>query len=219
MKILIIGAGKVGYYLTKTLVEHGHQPSVIEMDRSLCQTIANDLDIPVICGDGTTLSVLEDGSITKCDAVISVTGRDEVNLVACQLAKKHFSVPKTVARVNNPKNLSIMRQLGVDIPISSTDRIARMLEREVDTAMMKELLPLGGDSTLTEIQIPKPYHNDGVTLSKLKLTDECVVVSVMRQGQLIIPRGNTEIRGGDKIVIVCRSASLHEIMERLGLDL
>ena len=140
MKVIVVGGGKIGFYLTQTLLEHGHEPVLIEKDPDVCLRVANSLDLPVIQGDGTVLDTLENAGIRDCDALIGVSGQDESNLVACQLAKRYFGVERTVARVNNPKNLSVMKQLGVDIPISSTDSIARLLEHEVDTAVIKELM-------------------------------------------------------------------------------
>ena len=104
MRVMIVGGGKVGYYMAKTLLDHGHQPIVIEKDRKLCSQVANDLDIPVTQGDGSTVEYLEAAGCGRCQALVAVTGRDEVNLITCQIAKRVFHVEKTVARVNNPKN-------------------------------------------------------------------------------------------------------------------
>lgn len=88
MNVIVVGGGKVGYYLAETLLEHGHKPFVIETDKEICRKIANNLDIPVINGDGTTLGALESAGVEHCDAFVSVTGQDQVNLIACQLAKE-----------------------------------------------------------------------------------------------------------------------------------
>ncbi|HJF55097.1 MAG TPA: TrkA family potassium uptake protein, partial [Anaerotruncus colihominis] len=166
MQIIVVGGGKVGYYLSKTLLEHGHRPHIIEKDRALCTRIADDLDVAVICGDGSTLDVLESAGAKDADALIAVTGRDQDNLVACQLAKQLFHIRRTVARINNPKNAAVMKQLGVDIPISATDNIARLLEREVDAAAIRQLMPLNrGEASLSELQIPPDYRRSGARLS------------------------------------------------------
>ena len=158
MKVIVVGGGKIGFYLTRTLLEHGHEPVLIEKDPDVCLRVANSLDLPVIQGDGTVLDTLENAGIRGCDALIGVSGQDENNLVACQLAKRYFGVKRTVARVNNPKNLPVMKQLGVDIPISSTDNIARLLEHEVDTAVIKVLMSLNrGEASLSELELPSHY--------------------------------------------------------------
>ena len=101
-----MGGGKVGYYLVRTLIEHKHEPTVIEANRLVCEKIANEMDIPIICGDAARLEILENAGIAHSDALVSVTGSDETNLIVCQLAKKKFGVPKAVAKSNNPKNVA-----------------------------------------------------------------------------------------------------------------
>ena len=124
MNVIVIGGGKVGFYLCKTLLEHGHQPLIIEKNKRTCEYASTQLDIPTINADGSTIEALTAANASRSDAVIAVTGLDQDNLISCQLAKEIFHVPKTVARVNNPKNAAVMKKLGVDIPISSTDNIA-----------------------------------------------------------------------------------------------
>lgn len=218
MNVVVIGGGKVGFYLCKTLIEHGHQPRIIEQNKETCEYMANQLDINIINGDGSTIDVLQSAHVEKADSVIAVTGQDQDNLVACQLAKKIFNVPKTVARVNNPKNAMIMKSLGVDIPISSTDNIARLLEREVDNAQIKQIISLNrGEASLSELQVPENYKLHGKRLSELSLPIESVIVSIFREEKLIIPRGNTQILSGDKIMIIARDKALHELSATLRL--
>ena len=88
MNVIIIGAGKVGYYLSQTLMEHGYKVQLIEKNKDACLRIANQLDIPVICGDGTRIEILDEAGAMHADALVSVTGQDEDNLIACQLGKK-----------------------------------------------------------------------------------------------------------------------------------
>lgn len=218
MELIIVGGGKVGYYLTKTLLEHGHHPHLIEMDPEKCAHMADTLDIPVICGDGCTLEVLEAAGARHTDAVVAVTGRDQDNLIACQLAGQVFHVRRTVARINNPKNKDAMIQLGVETPISVTDSIARLIEREVDTAAIRQLIPLNrGEASISELHLPEPYSQEGVRLSQLQLPEESVIVSIERKGQFIFPRGNTQLFGGDKLLVVCADSALRELSKKLGL--
>ena len=219
MKVIVVGGGKIGFYLTQTLLEHGHEPVLIEKDPDVCLRVANSLDLPVIQGDGTVLDTLENAGIRDCDALIGVSGQDESNLVACQLAKRYFGVERTVARVNNPKNLSVMKQLGVDIPISTTDNIARLIEREVDLSGVKELLSINrGESSLSEFQLPDQYKYSGVRISELKLPNESIIVSIVRDGAMIIPRGNTQLLSGDRIIAICQNTVLHAFSKVLGIE-
>ena len=98
-------------------------------------------------------------------------------------------------------------------------RLARLLEREVDTAAIKQLMPLArGEASLSELQIPPKYRLNGITLSELRLPEESVIVSVSRDGRLIIPRGNTQIFSGDKILVVCANSAVRELSRKMGIE-
>lgn len=219
MKVIVVGAGKVGYYLTKTLQEHGHVPVVIEMDHALCARIANDLNVKSIHGDGSTIDCLEAAGAGEAQSFVTVTGSDEANLVACQLAKQVFGIKKTVSRVNNPKNLPVMKRLGVDIPICSTDSIARQIEREVDVAAIKQVMSLNqGRATISEVQLPDDSELDGVRISDIRLPDECVIISINRSGETIIPRGKTCLAAGDTVLVLVSNEVAHKLARALMID-
>lgn len=218
MKVTIVGGGKVGYYLVRTLIEHGHEPTVIEENRSVCEHIANEMDIPIICGDATRLEVLENAGIRYSQALVSVTGSDETNLIVCQLAKKKYGIPKTVAKSNNPKNVSAMQTLGIDNVINSTDSIASLIEREVDTSRIKQLLSLNrGEVTIFEINLPPDYVYDGKMLMDIKLPVLFNIVSITRKGCMIIPRGQSMLKSGDKLLVISETNVVKEIKSVLKI--
>lgn len=212
MRTIIVGAGKVGYYLAKALKEDDYSVTIIENDKQAGQFIANSLDVPVVKGDGTSKRVLEMAGIEDCDALIAVTGCDEVNLISCQIAKKVFNVPKTVAKVNNPKNAESLRMLGVDTVVSSTDTIIKTFEREVDNSRIKELIPLNdGKAAVFELTIPENYVYSGKELSDIRLPDNCNIVSITRGDSFIIPRGKTKVMSNDVLLIVTAASAANEV--------
>ncbi|NLD47490.1 MAG: TrkA family potassium uptake protein, partial [Clostridiaceae bacterium] len=142
MYIVIAGGGKIGYYLTKTLLPYKHKIAVIEPQEELCRKLANELRIPIINGDGTNIDTLSEVELEKADTFIAVTGKDEDNLIACQLAKRNFGVKRTISRVNNPKNIEVFQKFGVDIVLSSTSIIADLIEQEIDYSGIKTLMRL-----------------------------------------------------------------------------
>ncbi|MCI8624625.1 MAG: TrkA family potassium uptake protein [Provencibacterium sp.] len=220
MTIVVVGGGKVGFHLAQTLLAHEHEPRLVEIDRARCEELANRLDIPVTCGDGTLIDALESAGALDADALVSVTGKDEDNLIACQLAKKRFRVDKTVARVNNPKNVEVMRRLGVDIPVSATDNIARLLEREIDASAFRLLASINqGEASLNELELPDDYRLNGVKLSELQLPMDSIIVSVTREGKLIVPRGNTQLLSGDRMVVLAKNETMRAILQELRLPL
>ena len=131
MKLIIVGGGKVAYYLVNAL-EKTHEITIIEEDEEVARKAANHLFVSVVHGDGTTLDVLTSADCERADMFVAVTGKDEVNLVACQVAKKYYHVPMTIARVNNPKNLDVMNRFGVDRVYSGTKILAEMIEQEIE---------------------------------------------------------------------------------------
>lgn len=218
MKIVIVGGGKLGFYLAKTLLEHHHEPVIIESDQETCSEILEGLEIPVVCGDGTTAEAMKAAGTEEADVFVAVTGRDEQNLVACQLAKMSFPVKKTAAKVNNPKNASLMRRLGIDIVVSSTDAIARLIEWEVDLSGFKYITSLGqGEATLHEIVLPDDFAYSGKKLSELRLPEQSVLVAVERAYEVLIPRGNTQLLSGDKLILLTKGDTLEKVRDKLKL--
>src|SRR5829696_3612540 len=131
MYIIVAGGGKVGYYLTKTLVNEGYEILLIEKSAKKVAVYAERFGSVVMEGDAAELSTLEAAGAARADVVVAVTGDDEDNLVICQTAKRLFNVPRTIARVNNPKNEEIFRRLGIDVTVSSTNIILSIIEQEI----------------------------------------------------------------------------------------
>jgi len=131
MYIIVVGGGKVGYYLTKSLLEEGHEVLMIEKDPRKCASLIDEIGVNVLQGDGCEAATVAEAGMNRADAVIAVTGDDEDNLVVCQVAKQKFKVPRTIARINNPKNERIFRQLGIDVTVSSTELILSQIKQVI----------------------------------------------------------------------------------------
>ncbi len=214
MNIIIVGGGKVGYYLAKTLLQYKHKIAVIERKRDLCEKIANELRIAVVNGDGTNIEYLTDCQVNESDTFIAVTGKDEDNLIACQLAKRNFGVARTIARVNNPKNIVVFEKLGVDIALSSTSIIADLIEQEVDFMGMKTLMKLkGGKVALSEITITGSSPVLNKSLREITIPKDCVLISVIRGDSVVIPKGDTVLLDGDFIITASSLNDQQELKE------
>lgn len=200
-KVLILGGGNLGYHLARTLIESGYTVSVIENSKKRCEILADSLNIPIICGDGTRLEVLSRAKANAFDVFVALTGRDEDNLVGCEIAKKQFGVKKTVSRSNNPKNILIMKELGIDIAVNTAGIIADMIDHEIDSAPVQLMASISNSNAIiSEYNIPFKWSKSGKKLMELDVPQECVLVYVMRDEGLIIPRGNTVIMGGDTVL-------------------
>lgn len=209
MKTIIIGGGKVGYNLLKTLKERGYEVALIERDKETCLKIAEDFNTDVICGDGTNLEVLKDAGIEDAEIIAAVTGADEENLVICQIAKLSYQTKKTIARVNNPKNMIMFKNLGIDNTVCSTEVIANLIEYSFDKEDYRIINILErGAMVLAELSIKEnnPWCNKRV--KDLVLPNECVLVSILRGENVIYPRGDTQIYANDKVVIITNKSVL-----------
>lgn len=217
MKIVIIGAGKVGYYLVKTLLPYKHKITIIEKTKEYCDKLARDLDIEVIQGDGTDIDLLSDVGVENADAFIAVTGKDQDNLIACQLAKRNLNAKRTIARVNNPKNISVFEKLGVDMAVSSTSIIAEMIEKEIDYTGVKTMIKLQkGNLFLSEVVVSKKSNACNQKVKDMQLPKEVVLMAVIRGDTTYIPNGHTVIREDDTIFVISRQEDQEAVKNYFG---
>ena len=204
--MVINGGGKVGSFLAMAMVKNGHLVTLIERRLEVSQKVA--IEVPaalIILGDGCDVRYQEDAGVDNADVFVSVTGDDDDNLVACQIAQGVFSVQRTVARVNNPKNEAIFRALGIEA-VSSTTIIARLIEEEISIGNVVTLQALKkGKMALVEIELPKEGSSGaGVQIQDIELPQDCVLVSIVRDDDIIIPRGETLLEGGDTVVVLTK---------------
>lgn len=213
MESIIIGGGKIGYNLLKTLKEKDYQVILIERDKDTCMKIADELDADVICGDGTDLEVLKDAGIDGAEIVAAVTGTDEENMVICQIAKISFNIKKTIARVNNPKNITMFKALGIDRIVCSTAVIADMIEYELDKENYRIIKTFErGSMVLVEVTIEKQNSWCNCKIKDLNLPMECVIMSVLHEEKVIYPRGDTKISENDKVLFITHHPALKDLL-------
>lgn len=218
MYIIIVGGGKVGYYLAKTLAQLKYKITVLETNRDLCMNIVNatsDLGVNVINGDGTNVNFLKDADIESADALIAVTGRDQDNLIVCQIAKKEFNTKKTIARVNNPKNIKIFGKLGVDFAISSTATIVDIIEKEVFISDLKSVMTVG-NLIVNEIKLKPGFHSINKQVKDLEMPKDCILISIIRDSNVMIPNGSSVLMPEDEIIAVSKKGDEIKLEKALG---
>lgn len=208
MNIIIVGGGKIGYYLVKTLRPNRHRITVIEKEPFYCKKIANELDVAVVHGDGTDINVLGSCGVMNADVFIAVTGQDEDNLISCQLAKRNFHVRRTIARVNNPKNIAVFEKLGVDLTLSSTALFAELIEKEIDYDGVRTMIRLQrGDMVIVELTVVGGSAGCGRKIKDMALPTESVLISIVRGETSYIPNGHTVVREGDTLFALCKQGT------------
>ena len=196
MKVCIAGGGKVGMYLAQSLLAHHHKVTIIEPQEALCRSLADSLDIPVVCGDAISFDTLRTADVASCDAFVA----------------------RTVARASNPKNRELLHTLGVDTVVCGTDNLSHILEREIETDTIRQLLSLGGGTaSLNEILLPEDFAFAGKSIKDIPIPGNAILVSITRDTEFIIPHGNTVLLPWDRILCLTQDDTLHLLTDAWGL--
>jgi trk system potassium uptake protein TrkA len=208
MYIIVVGGGKVGYYLAKTLVNEGYEILLIEKNPKKVAVYAERFGSVVLEGDGAELATLEAAGTARADVVVAVTGEDEDNLVVCQTAKRLFNVPRTIARVNNPKNEEIFKKLGIDVTVSSTNLILSVIEQEIPERGLVHLMTIKhAQIAIVEATVEEGAPVAGKSLAELTFPPNVVISAVMRDGSLILPKGDTVLQPDDEVIALANKES------------
>ncbi len=203
MYVVVIGGGNVGYYLTKELLAAGHEVVMIEKDPGRARSIADELGSIVIPNDGCEGRYQAEAGMARADVVAAVTGDDEDNLVACQVAKMRFNVPRAIARVNNPKNEALFRRLAIDDTVSPTRAILAVIEHEIPIHDLLHLAELeGGDVQVVEAQLDASSPAIGRMLRDIELPEGSTIAVIVRDDRAIVARSDTALRVGDSVLAI-----------------
>lgn len=215
--MLIVGGGKVGWNLTRELIDKGNEVTLIEADRERYLTVEQELEHRVVYGDASELWVLERAGIARASMVIAVTGDDEDNLLICQVAKDKYGVDRVIARVNNPRNRQHFELLGVKPYVSATDLILRLIEREVPSYGLVHLLDLADAKIeIIDLVISEGAEVCGKRVSELRMPAESLLISVVRDGIGFVPTADTVLHPDDEVLAVLNPEFEQELTRYLG---
>ncbi len=205
MYIVVIGGGKIGYYLTRELLEQGHEVLLVERNPDKVDRIIEDLGNVAVLGDGCEVAIQAEAGAARCDVLVTVTGDDEDNLVACQIAKNHFHVPRTIARVNNPKNEHIFHLLGIDVTVSSTNVMLSLIEHEMPRRALMHLLAVQHMGVeIVEAVLLADAPGTGKSIQDLQLPPDSSIAGVIRGGKFLVPSGQLVLQERDEIIALCK---------------
>ncbi|HWV24042.1 MAG TPA: TrkA family potassium uptake protein [Thermomicrobiales bacterium] len=219
MYIIVVGGGKVGYYLTRTLIADGHEVLLIEIDPQKSKLYSERLGTIVLNGDGAEAAVQARAGAARADVVVAVTGDDEDNLVICQLAKQKFQVGKTITRVNNPKNEELFRLLGIDVTVSQTNYIQNLIGQAIPERPFIHLMNLRhADLAIIEASITHRSPVANRTISEIDLPVDCAIAAIARGKELIVPSPDTVIEPEDEIIAVAHRRDEHRLRELLIVE-
>lgn len=223
MYIVVAGGGKVGFHLAQELIRSGNEALIVEKDSARAAALAEDLGDAAMAGDACEVAVLDAAGIARADLVAAVTGDDEDNLVVCEIARCR-GVPRTIARINNPKNELLFKKRGIETTISATQAVLAQIEQELPTTELIPLLQLHSGLELIEIKLSPTAPVVGRAVRDILLPSESLIALIVDPGGVPrIPSGDTRLNPGDALVVVGRRESEDVLREALigsthGLD-
>jgi len=217
MFVLIVGGGKMGRFLAKDLSEKKLEVVLIEQSEEKCRRIKQDEKIEVVCGDGSEAEVLQKAGIEECDVVLAVTNNDHDNLAICQLAERQFHVPRTFTAVNTPGNEKLFEWLGVNVAVSSSSILSALVNQEVTLEELSSLINRqAGDLRMVEIKVSESARVLGKKLKDIDLPMESILVTILRGDSAIVPRGNTVLKEGDRVLALADPDAEEELIDHLN---
>lgn len=224
MKIVIVGVGKLGEYLAKSLVKEGHAVTLVDVDFTTSQDIINNEDLNYIDGNGLDVSVLKEAGVDQADLLISVMEQDEQNTMCCLLGKK-LGAKHTIARIRTPEYANSIELLKEDLGLTMTinpekltaQHIARILS--IPSALNATIF-FKGRIQMISVKVKEKKYLDGITIANLnkKLEGRIIVCAIERDNEIIIPRGNTKMQVNDILHITGTPTNINEFLKLVGLD-
>ncbi|MEO9255451.1 MAG: TrkA family potassium uptake protein, partial [Tepidiformaceae bacterium] len=211
------------FYLAQELLQSNNEVLIVERDPARAGQIAEELGDNVLSGDSCEATTLDAAGVSRADLIAAVTGDDEDNLVICEIARRR-GVPRTIARINNPKNEQLFKKRGIETTISATQAVLAQIEQELPMHEMIPLMQLHSGLEIMELKIPATSPVVGRSIREVLLPPESLISLIVDPaGMPRLPGGDTRLNPGDALVIVTRKETLPLLREVLigsthGLD-
>lgn len=202
MYVIVVGGGNIGTNLAKRLIQRGHEVLILEKDMRRAGELSSTVgEEHVMLGDACEVFIQKSAGFNRADVVVAVTGEDEDNLVACQMAKELWKVDRVVARINNPSHEEIFKEIGIDDTVSSTGLIFNIIDQQISS---DELIPVGalhkGHVEVVESILSHRSPLVGKKVRDLQLPPGTFIVYVQRNGQGMVVDGDTVLEDEDMVV-------------------
>ena len=212
MYIIIVGAGKISTYLAELLLDENHDPVIVEKDKDLCQKVSNDLDIEVVNGDATEPDVLKRAGIEQADAIVSLTGKDETNMVISLIAKE-LGAKQIAARIEKVQyDERVLEKLGIDIVIHPEAAAAGYIEELITKPEVLDLVFLSkGDAEIMELKLKQNSPFIGKKISEINIPKNSSIVAIREEKELLIPDKGTVLTQESKILVLAKSSASEEV--------
>ncbi len=210
---LVAGGGKVGANVARSLLDAGHEVTLIEQRRDRFERLEEEFEHQVQHGDATEIFVLERAGINRPpDLLLALTGDDEDNMVICQIAREGYGIERVIARVNDPRNQAHFDLLGITQTVCSTSSIMGLVEHEVPERELVHLLELRKENLeIVELHINDGARCAGKRIERLVLPEGARLLSVMRDGNAEAAVGDTELKPGDQVLAILEPGKEDEL--------
>ena len=216
MHIVVIGAGKIGVAVARSLLSAGHEIAVVEQDHARCAQLDDTVGSVSVHGGGTDVAVLAKAGANRADVVIATTSADDVNLVACQLAKQHFGAARTISLVNNTERTELFGMAGVDASVDVTELAVEKVQEGLSSQALVHLMHVSGrdGETIVNIKIPADSGSRERRVRDLSLPGGTILSLILtRTGGASIPTDDTMIRSGDELIAVTTTEHEEELRD------
>lgn len=216
MRVVIAGAGSVGRSIARELLAADHDVTLVDKQPSAMR-VASVADAEWLLADACELSALTQARVDECDVIVAATGDDKVNLVVSLLAKTEYGVPRTVARVNNPKNEWMFDEAwGVDVAVSTPRIMTAMVEEAVAVGDLVKIFTFhqsGAD--ILELTLPAESPLEGTRVGQVAWPADTVLAALVRDGRPLAPSMDDTLEVGDELLIVAGSEADRDALQRL----
>ncbi|PAU95010.1 potassium transporter Trk [Aliifodinibius salipaludis] len=216
MYLIVVGAGRIGNRVIELATHDGHEVVVIEKNTDLAEVTSSKYDCLVINDDASKNDVLEDAGIEEADALITTTNDDSTNLLVMMLGRR-YNVPRLLSSVREPDHISLFDELDID-SVESPHRLnGEFLYKTIQRPGIKDFMRLDGGAEIVEVVLEKESSLIGLTiieaLESEKVAEDVIIVAIYREGELIIPRGNTKFEAGDTITVLSKEGIGEDVIQ------
>jgi trk system potassium uptake protein TrkA len=216
MRVILVGEGKILYFLARQFASKGHSTTIVTGDQEHAGALSRRIKARVLHGDGSDPGVLEEAGVRRADVVLALTARDQDNLAVCQIARRLFKVPRTVGLVNDPHNEEVFRKLGVSVAFSATQIIARIIEERAGFEEIASLIPVAeGKVMVSEVALRAESPVVERELQQIEFPEGALIGGIIRVGEVIVPRGNTRLLAGDRLIVISQPDCYDQILRLL----
>jgi trk system potassium uptake protein len=203
VRVIIIGGDKTVYFLARQFVSEHHHVTVLNRDPTRSKEIAQQTKATVVVGEGSDVQRLEEAGARQADVLLALTSHDQDNLIACQIAQRIFGLPRVMALVSDPDNEAVFRQLGVETVFSVTRIIGSLIHQQTGFDDITALMPLAqGRINVTDVRLAAGSPAIGKTLIDLDLSEGSLIACIIRDDEVLVPRGSTRLQVDDHLVLI-----------------